>query len=70
MKYTINTTIEFKNREQKHCIDCPLRDHYDSCALQDDKDFFDWEEQMKGCPLVEVTDNEIHNLFTTHHQKE
>lgn len=38
----------------KECLDCPMCDINDDCVLQKDERFGTWEEQKKGCPLVEV----------------
>ena len=52
-KYVLN--IEFKN--DKHCLDCPLRNQDDdTCRAQEDddgdgKEYENWEEQMGNCPL-------------------
>jgi len=51
MKYTVE--IEFKNN--KNCVECPLKDREDdSCALQLYKFYGSWEEQMEKCPLIEA----------------
>ena len=38
----------------KKCLDCPMCDNNDDCVIQEDKHFHTWEEQIAGCPLVEV----------------
>lgn len=40
------------------CFDCPMCDNNDDCVVQEDKHFQTWEEQIAGCPLMEVP--EIH----------
>lgn len=61
MKYI--ATIEFK--EERHCLHCPIRDEAtDGCKLQVEdldgltwpKEFENWEEQMKECPLERVSE--------------
>ena len=33
---------------------CPLLDYTDDCKLQDCDPDWSWEEQYKGCPLIEI----------------
>lgn len=50
-------SLEIKFPDERHCIDCPLKDLLDdSCRMQVDEegeclDFENWKEQMKNCPL-------------------
>ena len=47
MKYIVE--IEFDG--VRHCLNCPLRDTEDDCKLQDCKPDWDWDQQMRKCPL-------------------
>lgn len=52
-KYTINFGIEMLG--EKHCLKCPIRDPWsNNCNLQKEKNHTSWDEQLEGCPLVEV----------------
>ena len=69
MKYTVE--IEFKNN--KNCVECPLKDREDdSCALQLYKFYGSWEEQMGKCPLIEVNRNNLSSddlIYALKHMK-
>lgn len=41
-------------KKPNHCMSCPMCNGDDDCVLQDCKDFGTWEDQMKGCPIVEL----------------
>jgi hypothetical protein len=47
---TYITKIDFEF--EKNCGDCPLCDEYDTCILQNNKEFDTFEQQMKKCPLI------------------
>lgn len=38
---------------------CPLLDTNDDCKLQECKPTWSWEDQMKGCPIVESPDDNL-----------
>jgi hypothetical protein len=63
-------TIEIIFENEKHCLQCPLREYMDdSCKLQAEKsDTYDsWEEQMMNCPLIreKEIDEIIQDVFTS-----
>lgn len=48
MKYVLE--IDFET--ERHCLLCPVRDEEsDNCRMQYSKEFANWEEKMKDCPL-------------------
>lgn len=51
MKYILE--IDFET--ERHCLLCPVRDEEtDDCKIQYCKEFTNWAEQMKNCPLKPV----------------
>ena len=48
---------EWLDKDQERLRRCPMLNGEDDCVLQD-KIFGTWEDQMMGCPLVEVADIE------------
>ena len=52
-KYQVMITVEFDG--EKHCNRCTLRSRSsDDCTLQECDDSWDWDDQMKNCPLTKI----------------
>jgi Pyruvate/2-oxoacid:ferredoxin oxidoreductase delta subunit len=50
-------TLKIKFINEKDCVECPLCKSDDNCILQDE-DFDSFYDQIKGCPLVEVEEEQ------------